>query len=108
MLIRFSVRLTPTTSSATKARPIWAPKLRTPGMVLSSRLASTVARYISGWDVPGGSASACLGPYGVELRHAPERFLHRNGDQLFHLGGGHADAFGLELHAWRRELGKDV
>ena len=48
MLIQFSPKLTPTTSSAAKAWPIWAPKLRTPGMARSSLLARVVMRCISG------------------------------------------------------------
>ena len=58
MLIQFSVKSIPTTSSATRARPIWAPKLRTRGSP-AARLRETVTRYISGCDVPG-RVSQCI------------------------------------------------
>ena len=42
------------------------------------------------------------------MRGAVERVLQRDSDQRFHLLGGHAWAFGLNLHIRRRELGKDI
>ena len=55
MLIQSSVKFGPTTSSATSARPMCEPKLRTPSMARSSLLARIVMRSISSTDVPGFS-----------------------------------------------------
>src|SRR5439155_13581404 len=49
-----------------------------------------------------------LGAHVVELGGAAERVLQLDSDQGFHLGGGHAWGFSLNLHQWRGELGKDV
>ena len=49
-----------------------------------------------------------LGAHSVELRGAVKRGLQLGGDQGFHLGGGHSGGFSLNLHKWRRELGKDI
>ena len=49
-----------------------------------------------------------LGAHHVEPRHSVERLLQRNRDQAFHFGRGQPEACGLNLHARRRELGKDV
>ena len=52
-LTQFSAVLTPTISSASTARPMWAPTLWTPGMACNSRPIWVVLRTISGRDVPG-------------------------------------------------------
>jgi hypothetical protein len=52
-LIHSSVKLTPTTSSESSARPMCAPKLRTPGIASRSWLARVVMRSISVSEVPG-------------------------------------------------------
>ena len=49
-----------------------------------------------------------LGAHDVEPRHAVERLLQRNGDQLLHFGGGKPETWGLNLYPRWRELRKDV
>ena len=55
MLIHNPVKFGPTTSSATSARPMCEPKLRTPGTARSSLLARSVMRRMASRDVPGFS-----------------------------------------------------
>ena len=59
MLIQFSPKSTPYGSSASTAWPMWAPKLRTPGIARSSILAAVVIRTSSGWEVPG-AVTQCI------------------------------------------------
>jgi hypothetical protein len=58
-LIQFSPKSTPYGSSASSAWPMWAPKLRTPGIARSSLLAAVVMRTSSGWEVPG-AVTQCI------------------------------------------------
>ena len=44
----------------------------------------------------------------VKARRSTKRILHRNGDQLFHLGGGHSGAFCLNFYFWGSELGENI
>ena len=54
-LIQSSVKFGPTTSSATSARPMCEPKLRTSGTLRSSLLTLTVIRRMASSEVPGFS-----------------------------------------------------
>ena len=65
-LIHSSVKLIPTTSSATSARPMCAPKLRTPGTARSSLLARRVIRRIASRDVPGFSTQCIRKSYSLK------------------------------------------
>ena len=49
-----------------------------------------------------------LGAHDVKPRHPVERLLQRNADQGLHFLRRKSEAGGLNLHAWRRELGKDI
>ena len=62
MLIQFSPKLMPYGSSPWKAWPRWAPKLRTPGMAISSSLAARVMRCISWTRCRAGQPSASGSP----------------------------------------------
>ena len=59
------MKLGPTTSSATSARPMWAPKLRTPGMARSSLLTRMVIRFMASSEVPGFSTQCMRKSYSL-------------------------------------------
>ena len=66
-LTHSSVKFGPTTSSATSARLMRAPKLRTPSTAINSRLARSVTRRIASIEVPGFSTQCIKKSYSRKL-----------------------------------------